>query len=279
MAATLVGATAAHAATTVNISTNIPYYSSNGVAQVLDSYVPSDAKPGSPAVIYVHGGGWAAGDKSRWGDWPQKTAANMGYPTFNINYVLNSPNPSWEQYVDVANAIAWVKAHAATYRIDPNRIAVIGESAGGQLAELAGTFPASAQYRPKVVISLSGISDLPLLASDAGCQTVACTLTTTLTQTLAAMVQNNLTKVSYAASPQTWINASPVTYVDASDTPMFLINSTNELTPLDQLTSLQNALTAHGVAVNTLRLPGTQHAVDYMPTAAWPIMQYLSSHL
>jgi dipeptidyl aminopeptidase/acylaminoacyl peptidase len=60
---------------------------------------------------------------------------------------------------------------------------------------------------------------------------------------------------------------------------MFLINSTNELVPLDQLTSMQNALTSKGVPVSTLILPGTAHAVDYMGQVAYPIIQYLTANL
>lgn len=258
---------------------NIPYITTDGQDQMLDAYIPAGLKAPSPAVIYVHGGAWAGGDKSRWTHWPQKTAQNMAFPTFNINYTLISGFPAWEEYVDVANAVAWVKSHAAQYHVDPNRIALIGESAGGQLAELAGTFPAAPQYRPKLVISLSGISDLPLAANDAGCVAVSCTLTATLPQVLATLVQTNLTKISYAASPTTWINASPVTYASPNSSPMLLINSSDELVPVDQLTSMRNALTTNGVPVSTIVLPGTAHAVEYMGQAAYPIIQYLHAHL
>ena len=109
----------------------------------LDEYVPEGAGP-FPAVILVHGGGWTGGDKS---GGPKKgymaplhaSLEQAGFAWFSINYRL-APMFRYPACVeDVETAIRWVKAHAAQYHVDPARIALSGESAGGHLVALAAT--------------------------------------------------------------------------------------------------------------------------------------------
>lgn len=123
----------------------VEYARVDGVSLKLDACSPDGPGP-FPAVILIHGGGWNSGDKS--GGPKRALIAPMedpltqaGYAWFSINYRL-VPHAVWPQpFDDVKAAIRWVKAHAAEYRIDPNRIAISGESAGGHLALLAAVDP------------------------------------------------------------------------------------------------------------------------------------------
>lgn len=84
-----------------------------------------------PAIVFVHGGGWMT-DGGTFGPDFQERAANWGYTTFRINYRL-MPGGVYEQLEDVMRAIRHVKSNAGKYGIDPNRVAVWGDSAGGSL--------------------------------------------------------------------------------------------------------------------------------------------------
>jgi acetyl esterase/lipase len=105
--------------------------------QVLDIYSPSGAK-GRPVVFWIHGGGWQAGDK---GDVQRKPQAftEKGYVFVSTNYRL-LPNVDMGTIVrDVAKSIRWVHDHIAESGGDPDRLLVMGHSAGAQLAALVCT--------------------------------------------------------------------------------------------------------------------------------------------
>jgi acetyl esterase/lipase len=109
----------------------------------LDFYRPAPVGPAGdplPAVIVVHGGGWSKGDKGEAALW-NRWLARRGFAVFDIQYRL-APQPNWRTATgDVKCAIGWVKesaAQAATgMAVDPERVAVLGRSAGGHLALLA----------------------------------------------------------------------------------------------------------------------------------------------
>lgn len=123
------------------LQTDIEYGTAGGESLKLDAWVPEGPGP-FPAVILVHGGGWNAGDKS---GGPSKgymapmhePLAKAGFAWFSINYRL-APKHQYPACIeDVETAIRWVKAHAVEYKVDPARIALSGESAGGHLVALA----------------------------------------------------------------------------------------------------------------------------------------------
>lgn len=272
--------TGAHASTDgVTVSSNVAYTTDGGAPVLLDAYLPTaPVSSATPAAIFVHGGGWAGGDKSEWATEARNFTASTGWPAFSMNYVLNAPNPYWEEYWDVHLAIDWVKANATTYGVDPSRLGLVGDSAGGQLALLAadyGTGGSSGDGRVKAVVSWSGVPDATLAAKDEGCSSI-CNFNT---QPVSAMLENNYEKVSPAAGPSRWAATSAVNHVDVTDPPTLLVNSTHELIPLDQLTEMQADLARAGVPVSTVVLPGTQHAMDYSPQAWPPTLQFLQQQL
>jgi pectinesterase len=116
---------------------NICYGEAGGEKLLLDAHVPAgDGK--FPVVLIVHGGGWMSGDRET-DIVPVFAAAATNFTWFTISYRL-APTNRWPAcYEDVETAIRWVKAHATEYKGDPNRIALLGYSAGGHLVTLAGT--------------------------------------------------------------------------------------------------------------------------------------------
>jgi acetyl esterase len=163
----LAGGATAHA----TLTKDIEYANVDGVSLRLDAFVP-DGKGPFPAVIMVHGGGWNTGDKS--GGRSKALMAPMddplsaaGFAWFEINYRLLPKYPYPACIDDLETAIRWVKAHADEYHLDPDRIALAGESAGGHMVDLAAA-RADKSTRVNAVVSFYGVYDLVGLAKAKG---------------------------------------------------------------------------------------------------------------
>ncbi len=131
---------------------NIVYRDVSGVDPnlvSLDVYTPSAPieKP-IPALVFVHGGGWAIGDKGNQMQYKPAWFTQAGYCFVSINYRLSPrpaqlDNPARIMYPiheqDVAAAVAWVHTHIAEYGGDPARVVLMGHSAGAHLVNLIGT--------------------------------------------------------------------------------------------------------------------------------------------
>lgn len=130
----------------VRILRDLPYREGASMAWRLDLAMPeAPATEPRPALVIVHGGGWRAG--SRRVDVFQKMMtdyAAKGYVTINIDYRLLDEAPFPACIEDVKCAVRWLRAHAAEYQIDPDRIGAYGHSAGAHLALMLAMAPASA---------------------------------------------------------------------------------------------------------------------------------------
>lgn len=150
----------------------------------LDTYIPPGRGP-FPAVIIAHGGGWEAGDRVTYVTPLFEPLAKAGFAWFSIDYRLTPQYRHQDQIQDLREAIRFVRAHEKSFRIDPNRIAVIGESASGQMAALLATRtsdPRLAHGRRRVTfegdfendpnaafaaaVSLYGVYDLEAMAGE-----------------------------------------------------------------------------------------------------------------
>jgi acetyl esterase/lipase len=116
------------------VKRDIPYASPPAERQILDIYSPKDAKD-LPVVFWIHGGGWQTGDKTSVQEKPQ-AFMDRGFVFVSTNYRL-LPSVEMETIIrDVAKSLGWVHKHIGEYGGDPNRIFVMGHSAGAQLAAL-----------------------------------------------------------------------------------------------------------------------------------------------
>ena len=102
----------------------------------LDLYVP-EGDGLFPMIVWIHGGGWIRGDKNNCRPLNFGYCQN-GYATASLSYRFSDVAPFPAQIEDCKAAIRWLKAHAKEYHLDPNRIGVWGESAGGHLSCLLG---------------------------------------------------------------------------------------------------------------------------------------------
>ncbi|HUQ70781.1 MAG TPA: alpha/beta hydrolase, partial [Planctomycetaceae bacterium] len=116
------------------VTRDVPYATPAAERQILDIHAPSDAK-NLPVVFWSHGGGWQAGDKTSVQDKP-RAFVERGFVFVSTNYRL-LPNVDMDTLIrDVAKSLGWVHKHIAEHGGDPNRIFVMGHSAGAQLAAL-----------------------------------------------------------------------------------------------------------------------------------------------
>ena len=118
------------------VQSDIEYGMAGDERLLLDACVPDGAGP-FPIAIIVHGGGWSGGDKARDMSLLFKPLSDANFTWFSINYRLAPKHRFPACIEDVEQAIRWVKTHAAEYKGDPQRIVLIGESAGGHLVCLA----------------------------------------------------------------------------------------------------------------------------------------------
>ncbi len=224
---------------------DIPYCSPGGIELKMDLYYPAYGGPW-PALVYVHGGGWTEGDKSG----VLVTPSEAGYLVASINYRLYPAFQFPAMIEDVKCAVRFLRQHARQYNLDPERIALIGHSAGGHLVALAGLADESAgwdvgQYRNQssrvqAVVVLAGPADL--------------------TRGFPGWVDQLLRGVFGA---EQLVSGSPVTYASPDDPPFLVIHGeADPVVPLEQATLLAQALTNAGVPVELLTVRNGGHGFE-----------------
>lgn len=237
------------------LQTDVEYGNAGGESLRLDVCVPEGAGP-FPAVILVHGGGWNAGDKSggRLKGYMapmQEPLTQAGFAWFSINYRL-SPKFAYPACIeDVETAIRWVKAHAAEYRLDPARIALAGESAGGHLVALAAVRMTDAT-RLAAVIPFYGrhdlVGDVPIGGK--------------LAPNLAALFARPET---LDAQTETLLRAaSPLDLVRPGLPPFLLVHGTaDQSVPYQQSVALEARLRVAGVPCDFITIKDGPHGMLY----------------
>ncbi|WP_345945163.1 alpha/beta hydrolase [Granulicella sp. dw_53] len=133
----------------------VPYTQGKSAPLLANMYVPKGVSM-APAIIFIHGGGWTAGTR----DFSDKVIVPLiehGYVGMTIDYDL-SPGVRFPIALEECKAaVRWLRAHAAEYHVDPDRIAVAGYSAGGELAALVALTGDDPRY--------DGIGDFTTLSS------------------------------------------------------------------------------------------------------------------
>ena len=223
---------------------NIPYC--NGM--VLDIY-PS-AQPGPrPAVVYSHGGAWRSGNKEE-GYALQQLAATLtlrGITFVSLDYRLAPAHLFPAQIEDVKCAIRFLRAHAEQYQVDSLRIGVIGNSAGGHLAALAGLTDTQAGFDTgaylafassvQALVNLWGPSDLTQLDDPA-------------LHAIFGPTEDDLRR------------ASPISYLSADDPPVLTVHGDLDPTvPVTQSLVFHEALLAQGISSQLLVVHNAGHAL------------------
>ncbi len=217
------------------------------VSLTLDAFVPEGGGP-FPTCILVHGGGFMRGNKQSYIKPLFEPLSKAGFTWFTINYRL-APAHRWPACAeDVETAIRWVKAHAKEYKVDPSRIALIGESAGGHLVSYVGT-RATPETRVAAVVPFYAPHDLELQVRHRNM----------LGDSMTALL--GLTELNDAAWKRLK-EVSPSTYVHAGMPPFLLIHGDQDPTvPPEQSVRFQEKIKALGNTCDLLTIPGGIHGM------------------
>lgn len=164
-----------HAVSVVEELHDVPYLEA-ARKETLDLYLPESSISAKlrPGVVWIHGGGWLNGNKRERREVTiGRALADAGFVVASPDYALAAPGkPTWPlALLDCKNAVRFLRANAAKYRIDPDRIAVMGGSAGGHLAlmvaftedasDLEPTMPyPDSSSRVSAVVDFYGITNL-----------------------------------------------------------------------------------------------------------------------
>jgi acetyl esterase len=239
----------------------------------------ADAAKGRPAVIVVHGGGWRSGER---GDFPLWNAwlASKGYVVFDIDYRL-SPPPSWRDAPDdVRCAVGWVKENAARYGVDPERVVLMGRSAGGHLALLTAYTQGSA---PTPDCGARNLQDTGVAA------VVAFYAPTDLDRLSSLGYLGGMDRFlggTQGTVPERYRLLSPLSRVDPHDPPTFLAHGgDDQIVPPGQSQVLAERLREASVPHQLLELPWANHTFDFF-WGGWgsqitrsTLQEFLEGHL
>ena len=237
---------AAHqAAAPVVTRTDVIYGRVEGSALLANLAYPDGPGP-RPAIVSVHGGRWRAGNRTDASSIRVQQWAEFGFFAMSIDYRLVGGSPAPAPYQDLRTAIRWMHAHAADYGVDPERIYLIGQSAGGHMVSLAATlgdgpYPKTggwdgARSDVRAVVSVAAAYDLPSLS------------------------WGNLWTPVTGDVDEARRQASPMQHVSASTRPILVIHSDDDRSvPVQQAVDFAGRLTAAGVSHRFVRYTDKGH--------------------
>jgi acetyl esterase/lipase len=228
---------------------NIPYAGDTLKKHLLDIYLPANATANTPVVIWLHGGAWMLNDKYADMSYMKNTVRGFiekGYALASIDYRHSTTAVFPAQIQDCNQALQFLYDNASTYKLDKNKFALIGFSAGGHLASLLalsannntpGFYPAKKKstFQLTCVFDFYGPFDLLMMAALSDPEATFDPLSRLLGAS--PLKRPDLAKV-----------ASPSSYVDKNDPPFFIVQGEKDQSvPYQQSVLLKAYLDQAGV--------------------------------
>ena len=232
----------------VQMIADLEYVANGHPRQKLDLYLPKGAEYSVPVVLWVHGGGWAAGDKSRS---PAVPLALRGYAVAAINYRFSQHAIFPAQIHDCKAAIRWLRSRSQQYGLDPQHIGAWGASAGGHLVALLGVTNGHRELEGKLgnlehsssvqaVVDWFGPTDFMTVGSQP-----------TRTKLLGGEPKDKLQLAQLA---------SPLQHVSSGDCPFLIMHGDKDKTvPISQSELLTEALSKAGVDATMVTITDGGH--------------------
>jgi len=228
----------------IDVQEGIEYKLVDSISLQLDIYKQKSLTEAAPVLIFIHGGSWAKGKRSDYLpyllDYAQK-----GYVCVTVSYRLAGLAHYPAAVQDVQDAVHWIREHAAVHMINPEKIALIGGSAGGHLAMMVGYADEAKDRKVQAVVNLYGPADL----------------TTEYARNRDECL--NFLGESYQDRPDLYRHASPRTHITGDDPPTLIFHGTiDSLVPVSQSDSLHSWLDRAGVPNEYHSLKGWPHTMD-----------------
>ena len=232
----------------------------------IDICVPDNDSKLRPALIFIHGGGWRQGSRQGYHKRMSEISDLMGYVTATVEYRLTDV-ASWPaQLDDVRDAYRWLVEHANDYSIDSERMAAMGHSAGGHLSLMLGLLPEEQKEsaRLRAIANFFGPADLTKVDQFQRVREV-----------LEALVGGDLSE-----NAEKLTHASPVTYVNRTDTPILTFHGTEDpIVPFAQAKILHKALEDNQIPNTLWPMQGVGHTVADRETIHGKLAAFLNSYL
>lgn len=216
--------------------------------QAIDVYLPAGATS-APLLVMVHGGGWRQGDKAAADGVDNKIARWLprGIAVVSVNYRLLPQAAVAQQAVDVAAALAFVQSRAAAWGADPDRIVLMGHSAGAHLAGLLAADPAR-------VVRAGGKAWLGTVALDSAAIDV---------EALMTRRHLRLYDAAFGQEPATWRALSPLHQLGDAATPLLLVcSSTRRDQPCSKAQAMVDAMVRRGKVAQLLPQQRTHREIN-----------------
>lgn len=233
--ATLMFVGCANAKQPVEPTKNIRF---NQHGQLLDLYMPKKADK-KTAIMFIHGGGFKSGDKKDMSGFA-KLYAQGGFVTTSINYRLTPKHTFPAPVNDASDALHWMKRNANKYGYNPNKIVVVGYSAGGTLALNLGLDP---KKKVAATVSVAPAIDIGLLIKSAP---------------LPAL-KDDLKVYMGGVAP---VKGSPLSQANKKSSPVFLFHGDKDIIiPVSQSLLMAKKLKKHNVPVLMRVFPNAGHEI------------------
>ncbi|MFH1739237.1 MAG: alpha/beta hydrolase [bacterium] len=222
----------------------------------LDLYRPMAIKKPVPGLIFIHGGGWKGGSREVMKYYTVRYA-ERGYVTATISYRFSQEAPFPAAVSDAKCAVRWMRENAKKHRIDPEKIGIIGGSAGAHLAMMTGYSSdvpelegegghAGVSSRVQAVLEFYGPTDL-----------------TTEFARKQSVAREFLSGKSYEEAPDLYVLASPISHLTKNDPPTLILHGTiDTIVPIAQADKLAEKLTELGIAHVYEKFEGWPHTMD-----------------
>ncbi|MBI1318543.1 MAG: alpha/beta hydrolase fold domain-containing protein [Candidatus Hydrogenedens sp.] len=236
---------------------DIEYGTGDGIPLSLDLYLPDETGTDRPGIVLYYGGGWKQGSKDQLRVYAQHFARH-GYVVAAVQYRLKGDGLWPKSIHDAKCAVRWMRAHAAEYGIDKNRIGVSGNSAGAYLALMVAYTPGVEEFEgnggwPEESSAVQAVVDIYGPADF--------TEPVRRDHPLIVAYMNG----HYEDDPSRFERASPIRYVTSETVPTCVIHGTVDmLVPVHQSDWLVEKLEAEGVPHFYSRIDGWPHAMDFI---------------
>ena len=239
----------------IEVTSDVEYGRVGDRVLLLNLYQPKNMAKSAPGLIFIHGGGWSGGKKEDY-RYYANLFAHRGYVVASVSYRLSGEATYPAAVQDVKCAVRWMRANADKYHIDPDKIGVVGGSAGGHLALMIG-------YS----------SDVPELEGDGGHKGVSSRVQAVVdlygpTDLTTEFARNKNLLLDFIGKPfaeakEIYRQASPITHVSKDDPPTLILHGTiDQVVPIRQADLLSEKLRDIGVPFVYDRLDGWPHTMD-----------------